>query len=211
MQAQAETSISAGPVIAARSYMTSAFGTWVPAAVLVALAVASGLWLSAFSQRQGNSERFTGRAPDLTMDEFEVTTMGEDGNPLRRLSAAHLAHFTKTGTKELRRPHLVIYQAKAEPWHIASERGWVSAENDVLMLLGKVDIWRNYRDGKREIHIETEDLRVLPNEQYAETEFAVAISTKESLTQGTGMRAYLDESRLQLLSGVKTTIAPAAR
>ena len=211
MQARAETSIASGSAIVAKSHLTSAFGTWVPAAALVVLAVASGLWLAALGQRPEQSERFTGRAPDLTMEEFEVTTMGEDGNPLRRLSAAYMAHFTKTGTKELRRPHLVVYQSKAEPWHIASERGWVSADNDVLMLLGKVDIWRNYADGRREIHIETEDLRVLPNEEYAETELPVAISTPESMTRGTGMRAYLDESRVQLLSAVKTTIEPGTR
>ena len=94
---------------------------------------------------------------------------------------------------------------------MASERGWVSADNDVLMLLGKVDIWRDSSDGKREIHIETEDLRVLPHEEYAETQLPVSISTPESLTSGTGMRAFLGESRVQLLSKVRTTIDPKVR
>ena len=67
------------------------------------------------------------------------------------------------------------------------------------------------RTGKREIHIETHDLRVLPREEYAETELPVSISTPESLTHATGMRAYLDESRVQLLSKVKTTIEPVVR
>ncbi|NIM72208.1 MAG: LPS export ABC transporter periplasmic protein LptC [Gammaproteobacteria bacterium] len=197
--------------ILARSGLTSAVATWLPAAVLVTLAVASGLWLAAIGQPQGQSARFTGRAPDLTMEEFEVTTMGEDGNPLRRLSAAYMAHFNTTGTKELRHPHLVVYRSGSEPWHIASERGWISADNDVLMLLGRVDIWRNYPQGRREIHIETEDLRVLPDVEFAETALPVAISTPESLTRGVGMRAYLGENRVQLLSRVKTTIEPLQR
>ena len=64
---------------------------------------------------------------------------------------------------------------------------------------------------KREIHIETEDLRVLPDVEFAETALPVAISTPESLTRGVGMRAYLDENRVQLLSRVKTTIEPLQR
>jgi lipopolysaccharide export system protein LptC len=182
-----------------------------PTVTLATLAVASTVWLAQLGSADEETKRFTGHAPDLTMEEFAVTTMGEDGMPLRQLSAAYMAHFTDTGTKELTHPHLVVYRKESEPWHVASQRGWVSAENDVLMLLGKVDIWRNSSDGKREIHIETEDLRVLPKDEYAETELPVRLSTPESLTSGTGMRAFLGESRVQLLSKVKTRISPNVR
>ncbi len=211
MEAQAQARVAPEPVHTPRFRLASALGNWVPAAVLVGLAVASGLWLAELGQPPGEVKRFTGRAPDLTMREFEVTSMGEDGKPLRRLSAAYMAHFSDSGTKELTQPRLVIYREKGEPWNIASERGWVSADNDVLMLLGQVNIWRDGPDGKREITIETEDLRVLPREDYAETELPVRISTPESFTRGTGMRAYLGEGRVQLLSKVKTIIEPIVR
>ena len=196
------------PLPAGKSRLAAAAGTWLPAALLVALAVSSSLWLASLSTTSAEIKRFEGRAPDLTMEEFEVTSMGEDGSPLRRLSAAYMAHFADTETKELIHPHLVVYQEEAEPWHVSSERGWVSADNDVLMLLGKVNIWRNRPDGKPEVHIETEDLKVLPREEFAETELPVSISTPESFTRGTGMRAYLGESRVQLLTDVRTKIEP---
>ena len=211
METRLEVGVLPGPIDVVRPGLRSAFGTWVPSAVLVVFAVASTLWLAGLGDQDGESKRFEGHAPDLTMEEFEVTTMGEDGRRLRRLSAAYMAYFTDTETTELRHPHLVVYQEPEEPWHVASERGWVSADNDVLMLLGKVDIWRDGADGKREIHIETHDLRVLPREEFAQTDLPVSISTPESLTHGTGMRAYLGESRVQLLSKVKTTIEPIAR
>lgn len=185
-----------------------AMGTWVPAMVLIALAVASGAWLANLAKHEPTRAKVSGHAPDVTMEEFEVVEMGGNGTPLRRLSAAYMAHFAETETKELTHPHLVIYKEDAEPWHVVSRRGWVSADNDELMLLGEVDIWRNYPNGKREVHIETEDLRVLPNDEFAETELPVTISTPETLTRGTGMRAYLGEGRVELLSNVKTTIQP---
>ena len=199
------------PVHVTGPRLASALGTWLPAAVLVCIAVASSVWLVQLGEREEQVARFEGHAPEMTMEEFDVIDMGKDGSPLRRLSAAYMAQYIDTQTKELTRPHLVVYQDDAQPWHVASKRGWVSADNDVLMLLGKVDIWRNYPDGRREIHIETEDLRVVPDEEYAETELPVTISTPESLTRGTGMRAYLGESRVQLLSSVRTTINPLVR
>ena len=211
MDTQAGAGVSSEPKLARQSRLRPALGTWVPTMALAILAVVSTLWLSQLGSRDDLKKRFTGHAPDLTMEEFEVTTMGEDGRPSRRLSAAYMAHFSDTQTKELTHPHLVVYRAEEEPWHVASERGWVSADNDVLMLLGKVNIWRNQPDGKREIHIETEDLRVLPDDEYAETALPVSISTPESHTRGTGMRAYLGESRVQLLSKVRTVIDPIVR
>jgi lipopolysaccharide export system protein LptC len=211
MAAPTEAGVSLGPLSALKSRLTSASGTWLPAVTLAILAVASTLWLSQLDDRDARLKRFEGHAPDLTMEEFQVTTMGEDGRPLRRLSASYMAFFGDTQTKELTHPHLVVYQEQAEPWHVASERGWVSADDDVLMLLGEVDIWRNRPDGKREIHVETEDLRVLPDDEYAETELPVSISTPESFTRGTGMRAYLGESRVQLLSKVRTVIDRTVR
>ena len=211
MKAQAALAILPMPSPTIRSRLASAVGTWVPTVMLAALAIVSTAWLLQLGESDGRVERFNGHGPDLTMEEFEVTTMGEEGSPLRRLSAAYMAHFPDTGTKELTRPHLVVYRDQGEPWNVASERGWVSADNNELMLLGKVDIWRNSADGRREIHIETEDLRVLPDQEYAETELPVRLSTPESLTRGTGMRAYLGESRVQLLSQVKTVIDPIVR
>lgn len=211
MQTQTVTSPLPEPLSTARSRLVAAVGTWVPTVMLAALAVASTVWLAQLGNEDDQTRRFDGHMPDLTMEEFQVTTMGLDGNPLRRLSAAYMAHFSDTGTKELTHPHLVIYRDQGEPWNVASERGWVSAANDVLMLLGKVDIWRNTPDGKREIHIETEDLRVLPDDEYAETVLPVRFSTPESLTSGTGMHAYLGDGRVELLSGVRTTIQPLVR
>lgn len=185
-----------------------AMGTWLPAVVLAVLAIASGVWLAKLGEYEPGGAKLEGHRPDVTMEQFEVTDMGEDGTPLRRLSAAYMAHFTDTQTKELTHPHLVVYKKDGEPWHVVSQRGWVSADNEELMLLGEVDIWRNYRNGKREIHIETEDLRVLPSDEYAETKLPVTISTPQSLTRGTGMRAFLGEGRVELLSDVKTTFQP---
>ena len=116
-----------------------------------------------------------------------------------------MAHFPDTDTHEFQRPYMIMYRDQGQlPWHVRSERGWLSASGDVMLLLGQVHIWRNDANGLNELDIKTEDLRVLPERDYGETDKQVLITTPTSQTRGTGMRAHLAESRLELLKDVHT-------
>ena len=74
-----------------------------------------------------------------------------------------------------------------------------------MLLLGEVEIWREGESGQRELEILTQDLRVLPETQYGETDKPVVIRTPNSESKSVGMRAYLEKRRLELLSQVTTT------
>lgn len=148
--------------------------------------------------------------PDFYVERFTTTTMDEQGRPKRRLEAQTMAHFPDSGTTELQQPYLVLYDPGEPPWHVRSERGWVSPDRSVMLLLGKVNIWRNTHDGETNLQIETEDLRVFPEDQIGETEHPVVISTPRSRTRSVGMRAYMEQGRLELLSRVRTLVEPGA-
>lgn len=152
-----------------------------------------------------------GDVPDLYMVNFTTTTMNQQGRPDRRLSAERMAHFPATGIQEFVRPHLSLYQESGEPWQVSSERGVLSADGDELMLLGEVDIWRNNPDGTLGIRIETSDVRVLPDTEYAETDDSALITTASGRTSGVGMRAFLKQERVELLSEVHTIVERIAR
>jgi lipopolysaccharide export system protein LptC len=147
-------------------------------------------------------------APDLYMEDFVTTTMGVGGKPWRRVEARYMAHYPETDTKELSEPYIILYREEGEPWHVRSERGWVSADDEVMLLLGPVHIWRNSATGRRVMDIHTEDLRVLPDTDYGETDQPVLITTPTSETRGLGMRAWLAEGRVDLLSRVTTVHEP---
>lgn len=142
--------------------------------------------------------------PDYFVENFTSTTLDENGYPSRRLDAAYMAHFPETDTHELTDPYLVMFNELATPWHVRSERGWISPDGEEMLLLGRVHIWRNNETGQRVVDIRTEDLRVLPNTEYGETEKRVIITTPSSESRGLGMRAWMGKSRLELLSQVHT-------
>ena len=144
------------------------------------------------------------QVPDFFVENFVTTIRDEEGRPRQRIEAVYMAHFPETGTRELTWPRLTMYRGDAIPWQARSERGWLSASGDVMLLQGEVVIWRNGVNGKQRIEIETRDLRVLPETDYGETDQPVVITTRHSRSRGVGMRAWLEKGRLQLLSQVHT-------
>jgi lipopolysaccharide export system protein LptC len=74
----------------------------------------------------------------------------------------------------------------------------------VVLLLGKVRAWRESATGGVAIDIRTRDLRVLPESEYGETDKPVTIRTPASETRGLGMRAFMNEGRVELLADVTT-------
>ena len=177
---------------------------WLSFAVLVLVAIVSGYVLKQLNDEEQARDSKTAHIPDFYMHTFTMTVMDEEGRPKREVIADYMAHFADNETKELVQPHLIVYQENRPPWHITSETGWVSANDDVMLLLGEVRIWRDNDAGVRELEIETRDLRVLPETQYGETDKPVVIRTPSSETRSIGMRAYLEQRRLELLSGVNT-------
>jgi lipopolysaccharide export system protein LptC len=179
--------------------------------VMVALAVGSFWTLSRLDLDlfAPNAER--PHTPDFYMENFVTTKMDEFGAVHRRVEAEYMAHFPDTDTREFQKPYMVMYRQAAQPWHVRSERGWLSASGDVMLLLGKVHIWRDDANGVKELDVDTEDLRVLPEREYGETDKPVVITTATTQTHGVGMKAYLAESRLELLSKVRTRHEPTRK
>ena len=175
---------------------------WLSLVALLAIAIVSGYVLRDLDDEEKDNDGDVAHIPEFFMEMFTITVMDERGLPKRELRAQYMAQFADNQTKELEEPYLVVHQENQPPWHIKSERGWVSANDDVMLLLGQVHVWRDNDAGLRDLEILTQDLRVLPSTQYAETDKPVIIRTPSSETKSIGMRAYLEQRRLELLSGV---------
>jgi lipopolysaccharide export system protein LptC len=175
---------------------------WLPTALLVVAALLTTWIVHRFDGATPGRPPEREEDPDYFLENFTTTTTGDLGTVRRRLSAERLLHFPDTDTNELTRPRLELHHGERTPWHIESERGWLSASGEVLLLLGPVHAWRDDEDGARLVDIHTRDVRILPNSEYGETDKPVVIRSRGSETRGIGMRAYLQESRVELLSRV---------
>jgi lipopolysaccharide export system protein LptC len=105
---------------------------------------------------------------------------------------------------ELVRPYLKIYNNSSEPWHIKSETGWVSSGNEVILLHGEVEIWKLGENKDRILQALTTELRVLPDQEYAETDNTAIIIGPSSVTHALGFRANFSLNHLEFIKRVRT-------
>lgn len=146
--------------------------------------------------------------PDYYLENFTTLTMNQDGTPKNRLNAIYMAHYPDDNTSELHKPELEMYRVDRPPIIVTADNGWVTSDNDVILLSGNVYLHQNDEFGELKVELIAEDARVLVDQKYAETDKAATLITKRSVTNSIGMRAYLQEQRMEFLSNVQTTIAP---
>jgi lipopolysaccharide export system protein LptC len=185
-------------------------GRWKLALILVIIAGFSYWALDKLSEDGATKLSKLAHYPDYYMENFTTLTMNQDGTPKNRLNAVYMAHYPDDNTSELHEPELEIFRQDKPPIIVQSEKGWVTSNNDVILLSGNVYLYQNDDNGVLKLELITEDARVLVDQKYAETDKAATLISKKSTTTSIGMRAYLQEQRMEFLNNVQTTIESSA-
>lgn len=181
---------------------------WKIALVLILLSIGSG-WLLHMLAGTGTSEQEQSEHyPDYYMDNFITTTMEQDGTLKNKLYADHMAHYPDDDTTELIKPKLKVFRREGLPVIITSDKGWVTANNEVILLTGAVTLWQDAEDGSRKMEINTTEVKVLTGQEYAETDKPATLVSERTTINAIGVRAYFKESKVELLNNVHTTIKP---
>jgi len=142
--------------------------------------------------------------PDYYIEDMVRNTLDETGAVTNVLYADLVTHYPDDDSTELEKPRMEIYNGSTDPWYVIAETGWVSSGNEVVLLHGDVEIWRLNQAGDREFEVLTSELRVLPQEQYAETDDPATITSETTVTKTIGMRANFAHDRLELLKQVRS-------
>jgi len=125
-----------------------------------------------------------------------------DGKMQYDMTADKVEHMKASEVTLLTRPNLQMYRGTTYPWHVTSERAEVNPDGTEVELIDKVRVART-DERKRDTIITTTRMTVFPQKQYAQTEQAVRIDGAGGTTTGTGMKAYLKDGRMDLLSNVR--------
>ena len=144
--------------------------------------------------------------PDYYMENFNTLKMNKEGTPKNHLSASYMAHYPDDNTTELDYPELKIFRENKLPINVRADKGWVTSSNEVILLTGNVHLYQLNDSGEMSLELMTKDARILIDKKYAETNKPTTLISKNSTTNSTGMRIYLEEQRMEFLSDVQTTI-----
>jgi len=175
---------------------------------LILIAALSAWLLNRLTESESNQGIRSATAPDYYLENFKTTVMREDGTPRNTLNALYMAHYPDTDTSELLKPAMQLYRHENRPYFISADKGWLTSDNEVILLKGAVEMIEYDESGKPALQVNTSSARVLPNQNYAETDdFAKIVSHRVTIT-GKGMKVYFNDGRLKILNNVRTTIKP---
>ncbi len=177
--------------------------------IILSLLAISSTWLLNRLTETGSTEISVLRHdPDNYIHDLTTLTMNQDGSPKNKLYADYMAHYPDDNTTELIKPKLEIFRLHKPPITITAEKGWATEDNEVILLTGETKLLQLDAEGVRELEIITSDVRVLMDQEYAETDKAATIFGRKTTIKAIGVNAYLGESKLELLNNVYTKILP---
>ncbi len=176
--------------------------------VLIGLALLLGASLSWWLSKSINVETpprpsKARHIPDYSMSHFTLRAMDDRGRLHYRLYAEQMSHFMDDDTSSLEQPNMTVFKPGGPSWNVYARHGWVSSGQKTIALRGDVVIWRNARQGGSGLEIQTDELHIVPDRQYAETDRPVTITQDVGVTHAVGMRVNLDQSRMELLADVR--------
>jgi LPS export ABC transporter protein LptC len=145
--------------------------------------------------------------PDHYVENFISKTMNKDGQVTHELQAPYLVHYLTNDRAEVKQPHMTFYKEAGETWHIDADQATTFNNGAEVILVGNVVLHRPAAK-REELRINTERLRVLSKEQYAETQDHIVMANPSGTVEAVGMQANFKSDQVELLSKVRGYYAP---
>ncbi len=146
---------------------------------------------------------------DSTVSKLTVRTFNKEGTLANLLITPLMQHIPKGDVHLLTSPYVTINQEDQPSWEIKSEKAKSFDGGQKIVFIKKVVIHQNPGGKTQESTMKTEEMVYLPKEKKATTHLLVTYEQPGNFIQSTGMNAYLDEKRVELLHQARGSYAPA--
>lgn len=146
---------------------------------------------------------------DMTFSQLTVRQFNSDGLLINKLTTPAMEHIPKNDMHLLENPHIVIAQENQPYWEIRSLKATSYEGGDRITFQKKVIVHQNPGDKNQESTLKTEEVTYYPKLNKATTNLLVTFEQPGNYMQSTGMNAYLDEKRVELLHQARGSYVPA--
>lgn len=183
--------------------MTEKLRAWLPLAPLLLL-LAGVYWLNQqvlpLQVRSDGSKRHD---PDVIAHEFKATTLDAAGQPHYHLSAREMVHYPDDDSLHFENPQLLSLSPGQPALRTTALTG-ISYHRNETILRGDVRMVRGAHASASERVFNTTYLRVLPDQDYAETDRPVSMRDANTLITATGMALDNRKRVISLLSQIRS-------
>jgi len=143
--------------------------------------------------------------------DFTLRAFGEDGKLAFTMTAPHLARREGNDSLYVNAPKYFFVASDGSDWYGTSQYAWISSDNSLVKLIGKVNLHRPAAPNVPAAEIHTADATVWTQDRRMASAAPSVIQEPGSILRGTGMKADFDTRSLELLSNVHATLAPHSR
>lgn len=174
--------------------------------VLLVAALAGFSYYLAELSRQGEQEvrpRNVVHEPDYFVEQFMLTRLNKQGEPMYRMSAERMVHYPDDDSFEFQRPMMVSLNPDKPRMTLQAARGTSTAEGEVTHLHGNVEMVREAGENQPRMTVETDYMMLRADQDIASSDKPVRIQYGESTLTGVGMEFNNATRQLRVDSRVR--------
>lgn len=195
--------------------MNGAAGRFRIAALLlpmIALALGSFWLLEVMRRDSGDAGPGAARTePDFYVENFNYVKLARNGKVEYHFSGERLTHNPQDDSYDIRHPVVVSVGNGPAPMTMRSERAHVNSDSSQVHLHDNVHMDRPASQDSVHMHMTSEYLLVLPDDDVMRTDKPVQINYDKSVLNGTGMFVNNATREFKLASNVHGTYQAPAR
>jgi lipopolysaccharide export system protein LptC len=169
-------------------------------------------WLLQAVTDQGEAARLgaKGNEPDYIVDNFSFVRMAKNGQPAYVVSGARLTHRPVDDVSFVDQPVVQGMTVEHPRMTLHADRARILHEQDQVELIGHVNVDRPASGKTQPLHITTEQLTVLPDEELLKTDKPVEMKLGAATVRGTGMVANNATQQVHLATRGQILYPPRA-
>lgn len=179
------------------------FRYWLPLIPLFGL-LAFVYWLDMQVRREAAAADYKRHDPDVIVGNFHATTMDDEGVPRYFMAAQQLSHYPDNDSTELELPVLTMRKEASPEVRMSARRGEISSKGDTVVLRDDVSVERQAAANLAATTLHTRYLRVLPEQNRADTDQPVTISSNTDTVHAVGLEMDNHMQTLKLRSQVRS-------
>ncbi|MFZ6874799.1 LPS export ABC transporter periplasmic protein LptC [Undibacterium sp. Di27W] len=198
-----------------KSHLTiDRFRIWL-AVILLGILTLGTIWVMEVIRRNGDDEqnRSAARsAPDYYVEKFNFIRLSNNGKANYHITGDSLVHLPRNDNIEIKHPQINSFDQDRPPLHLRADLAVVSQksnvitpkrEHDEVHLYDNVSMERPEGLSSQFVHVESDYLLLLPDDDVVKTDKPITITTGKSTSTATGMLANNSTQHLALLSKVR--------
>lgn len=149
--------------------------------------------------------------PDYIVEKFSFVRMTMDGQPRYIVSGEKLTHRPSDDSLDVEQPVVLNVGSKQPPMTMHAKRAHIDQTNNVVDLMGDVDIRRPQQGAVQAMSLKTDALTVFPDEERMETNRPFQMVLGATTVAGVGMKANNATGQLNVQSRSQLSFPPRAR